>query len=165
MLISKLRLVCFDLARHCISSFLLIRIPWNSFYWYIFMDTQSQSTPSHEFHASMHHPSPLVTPSRSKPLYIPTASTVSNNGASTQSTRGNPTHDIAQNTEFAFSMLTADVFENAVRLSEPIESSPEDDALLIDALCRNERLGLNYSTAFESLHGVSGICLWRDHHL
>lgn len=55
-------------------------------------------------------------------------------------------------------MLTSDVFENAVKLSEPIESSPQDDACLVQALCRSERQGLNYCSAFESLHGVSRIC-------
>ena len=113
--------------------------------------------------------SPFKVPTKpAVPLYIP-SSARDGSSASTRPAAATtpdtplshrPAHDLSTPREIsvALTKFTPEMFERAYKMNEPIESSPEADKYLIDALVRCERRGVNYCGAFESLHGVSDVC-------
>ena len=47
------------------------------------------------------------------------------------------------------------LLSDAIKLSSPIGSKPDDEELLIQALCASEKKNQSYRLALEGLHGVS----------
>ena len=47
------------------------------------------------------------------------------------------------------------LLNDAIKLSSPIGSKPDDEELLIQALCASEKKNQSYRLALEGLHGVS----------
>lgn len=64
-------------------------------------------------------------------------------------------HQQQQSVATQFNM--GQLLNDAIKLSSPVGSKPNDEELLIQALCESEKKGGSYLTALEGMHGVRNI--------